>query len=136
MSSEIQQKHYSDASAMEKAGVVAAWLKDHKAQNVVLLDLKGRAAFTDVMLVATASSARHAQSLADGVTLVCGEKSYEFFRMSGYVAGQWILVDCNDFVVNVFQSETRSLYDLESLWSVPASREELVAMSEKAVRED
>ena len=84
------------------------------------------------MIVATANSVRHAQSLANGVNQLCGEKNYEFLRMDGYNVGQWIIVDCNDFVVNVFLKDTRSLYKLEALWSVPHSREELKAMAEQA----
>ena len=75
---------------------------------------------------------RHAQSLANGVNQLCGEKNYEFLRMDGYTVGQWILVDCNDFVVNIFQADTRGLYKLEALWSVPASKEELQAMAHAA----
>jgi len=56
-------------------------------------------------------------------------KRYEYLRVDGYTNGQWVLVDCNDVVVNVFQKETRELYKLESLWKVPASKEELQAMA-------
>jgi ribosomal silencing factor RsfS len=52
--------------------------------------------------------------------------------VDGYTNGQWVLVDCNDVVVNIFQKETRELYRLESLWKVPASKEELQAMASAA----
>lgn len=117
---------------MEKAGEIATWLEEHKAADVVLLDLADRSTFTEAMVIATATSVRHAQSLADGVNGLCGERNFEFLRMDGYQVGQWILVDCNDFVVNIFQPETRDLYKLESLWSVPASREELASMAASA----
>ncbi|MDO5536499.1 MAG: ribosome silencing factor [Desulfovibrionaceae bacterium] len=117
---------------MDKVSVIADWLREHKAADVDVIDLEGRGAFTEAMVVATASSVRHAQSLADGVNRLCGENGYEFLRMDGYAVGQWILVDCNDFVVNIFQADTRRLYKLESLWSVPSSKEELQAMAESA----
>ncbi len=120
---------------MDKVTDIASWLSEHKASDVTVIDLEGRGAFTEAMLVATASSVRHAQSLADGVNRLCGEKNYEYLRMDGYVAGQWILVDCNDFVVNIFLADTRALYKLESLWSVPSSREELQAMASDAGKE-
>ena len=96
-----KKKVYSDLPALEKAADMSAWLQDHKAQAVEVIDLAGRGAFTETLVVATASSARHAQSLADGV-------------------------------MNIFQKETRELYRLESLWKVPASREELQAMASTA----
>ncbi len=126
------KKKYSDLPAAEKAADMAAWLLEHKACDVTTLDLSGRGAFTDAMVVATAMSLRHAQSLADGITRLCGEKSYEYFRMDGYAAALWILVDCNDVVVNIFQPATRTLYSLESLWTFPAGREELQAMAGQA----
>lgn len=75
---------------------------------------------------------RHAQSLADGISALCHEKKYEYLRMDGYTNGQWLLVDCNDVVVNIFQEATREMYNLEALWSVPSSREELRTMAAKA----
>ena len=125
-------KKYSELPAAEKAADVITWLEEHKATDIEKIDLTGRGSFTDIMIVATANSVRHAQSLANGVNQLCGEKNYEFLCMDGYNVGQWIIVDCNDFVVNVFLKDTRSLYKLEALWSVPQSREELKAMAEQA----
>jgi ribosome-associated protein len=47
----------------------------------------------------------------------CREQKVEFLSMEGYQAGQWILVDLSDVVVNIFQAPTRELYRLESLWA-------------------
>ena len=69
----------------------------------------------------SATSVRHAQSLADGVSALCHEQNYEYLRMEGYNAGQWILVDCNDIVVNIFQQSVRDLYQLENLWGAAAA---------------
>lgn len=128
-------KKYSDLPAAEKVTDVTAWLAEHKATDVEVIDLTGRGSFTDMMVIATANSVRHAQSLAGGVNQLCGEKNYEYLRMDGYTLGQWIIVDCNDFVVNIFLKETRSLYKLEDLWRVPQSREELQAMADQATEE-
>ena len=62
-----------------------------------------------------------AQSLADGVSALCHEQNYEYLRMEGYNTGQWILVDCNDIVVNIFQQSVRDLYQLENLWGAAAA---------------
>ena len=125
-------KHCVDVPVREKLADMIQWLKEHKASDVTSLDLEGRGAFTDALVVATATSVRHAQSLADGITALCGEKKYEYLGLDGYSVGQWILVDCNDVVVNIFQADTRSLYNLEALWSVPVSREALHDLNLKA----
>lgn len=108
---------FSQASTDEKSEVMLAWLDEHKAKNPVRLDLSRRHAFTECMLVVTATSVRHAQSLADGVAALCKERAYEFLRMEGVQGGQWILLDCNDIIVHIFQEPVRELYKLESLWA-------------------
>ncbi|MDE7066056.1 MAG: RsfS/YbeB/iojap family protein, partial [Desulfovibrionaceae bacterium] len=55
--------------------------------------------------------------LADGIAELCSRENFEFLRMEGYQAGQWILVDLNDIVVNIFQEPVRELYRLETLWT-------------------
>lgn len=108
---------YSQVSTDEKSAAVLSWLDAHKAQNPVRLDLARRHAFTECMIIVTASSVRHAQSLADGVAALCKEHAYEFFRVEGAQSGQWILLDCNDIIVHIFQEPVRELYRLESLWT-------------------
>ena len=114
-------KKDSELPTAEKMAVIKAWLEEHKAVDVAEIDLAGQGAFTDALLVVSATSVRHAQSLADGVSALCHEQNYEYLRMEGYNAGQWILVDCNDIVVNIFQQSVRDLYQLENLWGAAAA---------------
>lgn len=101
----------------ERLDAILADLQDHKAQDVVTLDISKQAGnFADFLLVATATSQRHARSLADALADVCHNNGYEYLRVEGYREGQWILVDLNDIVVNIFQADTRELYRLEDLW--------------------
>ena len=64
-------KKYSELPTAEKMAVIRAWLEEHKAVDVTGIDLAGQGAFTDALLVASATSVRHAQSLADGVSALC-----------------------------------------------------------------
>ncbi|MDY0259380.1 ribosome silencing factor [Desulfovibrio sp.] len=109
-------KQFSDVPASRKAADLVQWLEEHKALRVVSIDFEGQGGFADALIIASAGSVRHAQSLADGVSLMCREKNYEFLRTEGYAAGQWILVDMNDVIVNIFQEPVRELYALEALW--------------------
>lgn len=115
------KKKYSLVSTTEKLRILMPWLREHKARDVAELDLAGRNAFTEGLIIATATSVRHAQSLADGVAELCSRENFEFLRMEGYQSGQWILVDLNDVVVNIFQEPVRELYRLENLWAGPAA---------------
>ena len=116
-------RRHSALSVAARMADVARWLEEHKAANVVSLDLNGQNAFTTALVIASAGSARHARSLADGLGELCSLRNYEFLRTEGYTAGQWILVDMNDLVVNIFQEPVRALYGLEALWGAQSAGE-------------
>ena len=105
-------KRYSDVPLEEKLADVVTWLEEHKAARVVSIDMAGQGGFAEALVIASAGSVRHAQSLADGVGELCRQRNFEYLRMEGYTAGQWILVDMNDIVVNVFLEPVRELYGL------------------------
>ena len=117
----------------EKIGQIATWLADKKGTAIRALDVRGISPLTEAMVFVTARSARHAQSLADEIMQRLGEKKWEFFGVEGLQAGQWVLVDCNDVIVHIFQDETRSLYNVEGLYSKAADFElpEAVLAGEK-----
>jgi len=110
------KKHVA-LSTEKKVEALGVWLHAHKALQLVNLHVAGRNAWTEALIIVSASSVRHAQSLADGILAWCKEQQLEFLSMEGYQTGQWILVDLNDVVVNIFQAPTRELYRLESLWA-------------------
>lgn len=111
-----QENIFSPLPARQKADVILPWLDEHKARDLVAFDLAGSHPLTDVIIIASASSARHARSLADSLLELCGRERYEFLRLEGYEGGLWILADLNDIVVHIFQEPARELYQLESLW--------------------
>lgn len=111
------QKKYSPLPTTEKTADILQWIEEHKGKEPTVLDLTGQNAFAESLIVVSATSVRHAQSLAEGVAELCRERNYEFLRMEGKQTGQWILLDLNDVVVNIFQEAVRDLYKLESLWS-------------------
>jgi ribosome-associated protein len=101
----------------EKIEQIVTWLADKKGTNIKALDVRGLSPLTETMVFVTARSAKHAQSLADEVMQRLAENKWEFFGVEGMQAGQWVLVDCNDVIVHVFLDETRSLYNVEGLYS-------------------
>lgn len=104
------------ASTGEKSAALAAWLAEHKAENIESMELEQTAAFADAMITASAGSTRHAQSLARGLAEFCGESGYGFSHIEGLEAGQWILLDLHDIIVNIFLEPVRELYRIEDLW--------------------
>lgn len=109
-------RRYSLLPAPEKTRILIDWLEENKARDIVALDVADNSPCMDIVIVVTASSLRHGQSLADGLLGACSERRFEYLSMEGYQTAQWILVDLNDIVVHIFQPEMRKLFRLEALW--------------------
>ncbi len=108
---------FSTLPTIEKMKVIKSLLQEQKAENIVALDVHAHSQLTDIVLIVTAGSLRHAKALADKLAETAKKENYEFLHTEGYESAQWILVDMNDLVIHIFQDESRRLYDLESLWN-------------------
>lgn len=93
---------------------------DKKAFDVVVLFLGDAHAFTDHFVVCSARSARQAQAVVDEIRRRLRHSPDAPSHVEGYDRGEWVLVDCFDFVVHVFTPDTRRFYDLERLWGEAA----------------
>ncbi len=100
----------------EKANFLVKCLEEKKAQDIVALDVFGIASFTEALIFATAVNARHAQTLTDWLVEKLEEQDEEILGIEGYRNANWILIDCNDVIVHIFQKEYREFYNLESMW--------------------
>ena len=98
-------------------------LDDAKAEQVVALDLDGKAALADQMVIASGRSNRHVAAIAEQLVekLKAGGKAD--LKIEGLPHCDWVLVDAGDVIVHIFRPEVRSFYNLEKLWSPDAPRE-------------
>ena len=96
---------------------ILAQLEDDKAENIVAIDLEGRASYADVMVVASGRSARHVASTADHLAERVKADGFGRAVVEGEKTGNWAIIDCGDVVVHLFRPEVREFYDLESMWS-------------------
>lgn len=106
----------STVDTKTKLQAVSNWLNEKKAKEITAIDLDGQNVLAEGIIIAGATSLRHAQGLADFVLEMGKEQNYEFLHMEGYSSGLWILLDFNDVLVNIFQPEQRVLYRLEDLF--------------------
>lgn len=97
-----------------KSAVLAA--REKKAADIVVLDLRGLASFTDFFLICTGASHRQIESIADEVEKSLRAAKRKPSHIEGYPRGDWILMDYVDFVVHIFAPTSREYYDLERLW--------------------
>jgi len=93
-------------------------LDDLKGLDIVEYDVRELTAVTDVMIIASGTSARHVKSLADAVVMACKKAGVLPVGVEGEREGEWVLVDLGDVVVHVMQPRIREFYALEKLWSV------------------
>jgi ribosome-associated protein len=101
-------------TAQVKKGVAA--LLDKKAEKLVVLNLNGLTAMSDYFVLATATSDRQSQALADAVEAALRTEGRRPLSVEGYQSGTWILLDYGDVVFHIFHDVARRFYGLERLW--------------------
>jgi ribosome-associated protein len=89
---------------------------DKKALDLVLIDLRAIATFTDYFLITSGANQRQVQAIADEVVDKLKKSGTPAARVEGYRTAEWVLVDYGDFIVHVFEDKARKFYDLERLW--------------------
>lgn len=89
---------------------------DKQALDVVILDLRDIATFTDYFLISSGANERQVQAISDEVVERLKKSGSPAARVEGYRTAEWILMDYGDFVVHVFADKARKFYDLERLW--------------------
>jgi ribosome-associated protein len=87
-----------------------------KAEDVVVLDLRSSADFTDFFLLLSGQNQRQLVAIADAVVDALRALGRRPAHVEGYPRHEWILLDYSSFVVHVMTPRTRSFYDLERLW--------------------
>ncbi|MDO5386570.1 MAG: ribosome silencing factor [Pseudomonadota bacterium] len=99
--------------------IVSKTLDDNKAEDIVVMDLRGKTSIANFMVIASGTSQRHVASLAD--------KIYENLKAAGYKStmegetkADWVLIDAFDVIVHIFKPEVREFYNIEKMWSTVA----------------
>jgi len=109
--------------ADELLALVTEVLDERKAENIVTVDVIGRSSFTDYMVIATGTSARHIKALCNYVSVAIKEKGMLPKGIEGENGSEWVLFDLGDVILHVMTDETREFYQLEILWSVDNTEE-------------
>jgi ribosome silencing factor RsfS/YbeB/iojap len=91
-------------------------LEDDKAENIVLLDVTGRADYADRLIIATGQVERQLQSMATHLDEALGKAGLQLRRDSIQASGDWVLIDAGDLVIHLFRPEARELYRIERMW--------------------
>lgn len=99
--------------------IITKSLDDGKAEDIVILDLRGKTSIANQMVVASGTSQRHVAALAEQLQMKL--KAAGFSSVSeGEEKADWVLIDAFDVIVHIFKPEVREFYNLEKMWAAVA----------------
>lgn len=96
--------------------IITNSLSDDKGEEIVVLDLRGRAAFADRMVIATGVADRQISAMASHIERKLREVGLKRVLIEGANGSDWVLIDAGDIIVHLFKAEAREMYGLERMW--------------------
>ena len=87
-----------------------------KAELPIALDMRALTSYADSFIILTGRSDRQVRSISEAIVHALKGHGEPPLGVEGLDEGNWVLIDCNDAIVHVFDPETREQYDLERLW--------------------
>lgn len=122
----LTERHFNPETQREVELIVRT-LEDHKAHDVVVLDLRLVSDATDLFIIASGTSNTHVRSLAERVLEALSSGGVKPHHVEGVEGGRWALLDLVDCIVHLFHPTLREYYQLERLWAdaVPVPTESL-----------
>ncbi|MDQ2805256.1 MAG: ribosome silencing factor [Pseudomonadota bacterium] len=114
---ELRAADAAEAVELERLQtLIVASLEDDKAEDVVMLDLAGKATFCDRMVMATGLADRQINAMAEHLLNKLQEAGLNRVQVEGAGGSDWVLIDAGDIVVHLFKPEARAMYALEKMW--------------------
>ena len=101
---------------------VTSLLDDYKARDVQVIDVRGISSLSDYVILATGTSTRHLQAVAENLVVGLKRAGYQPLGVEGQRDSDWVLVDADDVIVHLMLAQAREFYNLEKLWDVPRAR--------------
>jgi ribosome silencing factor RsfS/YbeB/iojap len=113
----VRRSRKTEPSALDRLqAVIIGSLGDDKADNVVTLDLAGKASFCDRMVIATGLADRQITAMAEHLSEKLHKAGLKRVQVEGAGGSDWVLIDAGDIVVHLFKPEARAMYALEKMW--------------------
>lgn len=101
----------------DMAMLSAKILDSRKAQDILVIDITGKASFADYLVLASGGNERQVGALAQDVEDGLAKEGILVKSIEGKKESGWILMDYGDIIVNIFSIDTRSRYNVEKVWS-------------------
>lgn len=107
----------SEVSSEALLDFILNTLDEDKAEDIVQIDLRGKSAIGDYMVVCSGRSTRQVIALAEKLADKLKHELSRASKIEGKDAGDWVLIDTGDIIVHVFRPEVREFYQLEKMWT-------------------
>lgn len=91
-------------------------LNDDKAEDIVQIDLRGKSAIGDYMVICSGRSTRQVTAISEKLADRLKSDFGILTKVEGKDAGDWVLIDTGDVIVHIFRPEVREFYQLEKMW--------------------
>lgn len=93
-------------------------LKNHKAIDILAINVKKLTDITDYMIICTASSTTHSKTLIEKVSQQLALLHIKPLGIEGENSREWMLADFGDIIIHIMLEPIREFYNLEKLWSL------------------
>ncbi|AYD03062.1 ribosome-associated protein [Neorhizobium sp. NCHU2750] len=124
MASILPQSSERGADAAARAlELILGSLEDSKAEDIVTINIAGKSALGDYMVVVTGRSSRHVVAICDHLVTDLKDEGFGTPRVEGQESGDWVLIDTGDVIIHVFRPEIREFYNIEKMWAAPEIEE-------------
>ncbi|MEP3438707.1 MAG: ribosome silencing factor [Hoeflea sp.] len=108
-----------EQAALRQLQLVRERLADSKAEDIVVIDIAGKSALGDHMVVASGRSNRHVAAICDHLISEIKDAGFGVPRVEGLATGDWVLIDAGDVIIHIFRPEIREFYNIEKMWQTP-----------------
>lgn len=116
-SKEAKKRPHAPADELEKyLTIITESIDDDKGEDIVVINLTGRASFADRMVIATGVADRQIAAMAQHIERKLKEVGLKRLLIEGANGSDWVLIDAGDIVIHLFKAEARALYGLEEMW--------------------
>lgn len=105
-----------EKSSLEIAKIAYEICDDKKAWQPIVLDVSGCTSLCTYMLIVSQSVRAQVRGLAKSIERALEEENCEILGREGLKAGEWVLIDCGDVLINVLHQPERDFYRLEEIW--------------------
>lgn len=102
----------------DQALKTAQILENKKADDIVVMDVRGLTIVADYFIVAGASNVNHVRTLSEEVQEKLAQEGITPLRTEGEDECRWVVIDYGDILVHIFHNKEREFYQLERLWKV------------------